>query len=47
VRISQKVHPASGRLYARVLEEGVVRPGDRVEILEAAPAHSAVPGQPA
>ena len=33
-RISQKVHPASGRLYARVLEEGVVRAGDAVEILE-------------
>ena len=35
VRISQKVHPGSGRLYARVLEEGVVRPGDPVEILDA------------
>jgi MOSC domain-containing protein YiiM len=28
-----KVHPGSGRLYARVLEEGVVRVGDPVEIL--------------
>lgn len=36
VRISQKVHPGSGRLYARVLEEGVVRAGDPVEILDAA-----------
>ena len=34
VRISQKVHPASGRLYAKVLEEGVVRPGDPVEVLD-------------
>ena len=33
-RISQKVHPGSGRVYARVLEEGVVRAGDPVEILE-------------
>jgi MOSC domain-containing protein YiiM len=32
-RISQKVHPGSGRVYARVLEEGVVRAGDPVEIL--------------
>ena len=36
-RISQKVHPQWGRLYARVLEEGVVRPGDRVEIVDAPP----------
>ena len=36
VRISQKVHPGSGRLYARVLEEGVVRTGDPVEVLEGA-----------
>jgi MOSC domain-containing protein YiiM len=34
VRISQKAHPGFGRLYARVLEEGVVRPGDPVEALE-------------
>jgi MOSC domain-containing protein YiiM len=34
IRISQRVHPASGRLYARVLEEGVVRKGDAVEILD-------------
>lgn len=34
IRISQKVHPASGRLYARVLEEGVVRTGDPVLVLE-------------
>jgi MOSC domain-containing protein YiiM len=33
-RISQKVHPGWGRLYARVLEEGVVRNGDPVEILD-------------
>ena len=33
-RISQKIHPGWGRLYARVLEEGLVRPGDPVEVLE-------------
>jgi len=36
-RISQKVHPGSGRVYARVLEEGVVRAGDPVEVLEPLP----------
>jgi MOSC domain-containing protein YiiM len=34
VRISQKARPASGRLYAKVIEEGVVRPGDPVEVLD-------------
>ena len=32
-RISQKVNPGWSRFYARVLIEGVVRPGDAVEIL--------------
>jgi MOSC domain-containing protein YiiM len=32
-RISQKTHPGWSRLYARVLAEGVVRPGDAVEIV--------------
>ena len=48
IRISQRVHPASGRLYARVLEEGVVRPGDSVEVLDstaADPSRSSVPGR--
>jgi len=31
-RISQKTHPGWSRLYARVLAEGVVRPGDEVRI---------------
>jgi uncharacterized protein (TIGR00251 family) len=31
-RISQKHHPGWSRLYARVLAEGTVRPGDPVEI---------------
>jgi MOSC domain-containing protein YiiM len=31
-RIAQKVHPGWSRLYARVAEEGLVRPGDRVEV---------------
>jgi MOSC domain-containing protein YiiM len=32
-RISQKHYPGSSRLYARVLAEGSIRPGDRVSIL--------------
>ena len=31
-RISQKVHPGWSRLCARVLEEGLVREGDAVEV---------------
>lgn len=31
-RVSQKLHPGWSRLYARVLEEGVVRTGDAVSI---------------
>jgi MOSC domain-containing protein YiiM len=31
-RISQKVHPGDARWYARVLGEGPVAPGDRVEV---------------
>ncbi|MEA3195610.1 MAG: hypothetical protein QOD26_3943 [Betaproteobacteria bacterium] len=30
-RVSQKAHPGWSRLYARVLKEGTVRVGDRVE----------------
>jgi MOSC domain-containing protein YiiM len=33
-RISQKLHPGWSRLYARVLAEGVVRPGDGVAVEE-------------
>lgn len=33
-RVSQKINPGWSRLYAQVLREGVVRPGDAVEILE-------------
>jgi MOSC domain-containing protein YiiM len=44
-RISQKVHPGSGRLYARVLEEGFVRPGDPVEVVDASPPDTE-PGSP-
>jgi MOSC domain-containing protein YiiM len=32
-RIAQQVHPGWSRLYAAVLEEGIVRPGDAVEWL--------------
>ena len=31
-RLSQKLHPGWSRVYCRVLIEGTVRPGDRVEI---------------
>lgn len=31
-RVSQKVHPGWSRVYARVLEGGVVRVGDRVSV---------------
>lgn len=34
-RISQKLHPGWSRLYARVISEGVVRTGDRVDHLPA------------
>ena len=33
-RISQKIHPGWSRLYARVLEEGSVRAGDVVAVLD-------------
>jgi MOSC domain-containing protein YiiM len=32
-RLSQKVHPGESRVYARVLREGTVRPGDAVRVL--------------
>jgi len=32
LRMSQKKHPGWSRVYAKVLKEGVVRPGDRVGI---------------
>lgn len=36
-RISPKLHPEDARWYARVLAEGKVAPGDRVEVEAAAP----------
>ena len=33
IRISQKVHPGWSRVYARVIDEGDVGIGDRVEVL--------------
>ncbi len=33
VRISQKVHPGWSRVYARVIDEGDLRIGDRIEVL--------------
>ena len=32
-RISQKKHPGWSRVYAKVLKGGVVRPGDKVDVL--------------
>lgn len=40
-RISQKVHPGWGRVYARVLEEGDVRAGDPVELSNGPPTSEA------
>ncbi len=34
-RISQKVHPGWSRVYARVLQEGVVKEGDEVQLKNA------------
>ena len=33
-RINHQVAPDASRIYAKVLEVGVIRPGDRVELLE-------------
>jgi MOSC domain-containing protein YiiM len=33
VRISQKVHPGWSRVYARVIDEGDLKVGDRIEVL--------------
>jgi len=33
-RISQKIHPGWSRLYARVIEEGTVRAGDAVSVVD-------------
>lgn len=35
-RISQKIHPGWSRVYARVLTEGKIRQGDRVQVISAA-----------
>lgn len=32
IRISQDLHPGWARVYSRVLQEGFIRPGDRVQI---------------
>jgi MOSC domain-containing protein YiiM len=33
VRISQKLHPGESRVYARILREGTIRPGDVAQLL--------------
>jgi MOSC domain-containing protein YiiM len=33
VRISQKLHPGESRVYARILREGTIRPGDAAQLL--------------
>jgi MOSC domain-containing protein YiiM/GNAT superfamily N-acetyltransferase len=40
-RISILLHPADSRMYARVLREGSVRPGDAIEVLPARPGTDA------
>lgn len=35
-RLSQKTHPGESRIYARVLREGTVRPGDAVRVVATA-----------
>jgi GNAT superfamily N-acetyltransferase len=40
-RISIVLHPADSRMYARVLAEGVVRPGDAIRVLPPAPDSTA------
>jgi MOSC domain-containing protein YiiM/GNAT superfamily N-acetyltransferase len=36
-RLSSQLHPADSRVYARVLREGLVRPGDPVQVLAPRP----------
>ena len=36
-RMAQEAHPGWSRLYARVLAEGTVQPGDQVRVQHAAP----------
>src|SRR5690606_30097361 len=40
-RVNQRVAPGSSRVYARVLQEGVVRPGDPIAIEPPAEADAA------
>jgi GNAT superfamily N-acetyltransferase len=40
-RISIVLHPADSRMYARVLADGVVRPGDTIRVLPPAPESTA------
>ena len=39
-RISQKRHPGWSRVYARVLKEGAIRPGDDARVLSSAEAET-------
>jgi len=41
-RISIALHPSDSRMYARVLREGEVRPGDEITILPPAPGSRAI-----
>lgn len=44
-RISIKTHPTDSRMYARVLAEGEVRPGDAIRVLPPAPHSRAIAHQ--
>jgi len=46
MRMDQGQHPGDARLYARVVEEGVVAQGDRVELIDESPADRAWRLQP-
>ena len=36
-RVSQKSHPGSSRVYARIIREGMIRQGDTVRLVDPAP----------
>jgi len=45
-RMNQQTHPGWSRVYARVLEEGVLRQGDAVELLDEPAAERVARAQP-
>ena len=45
-RMNQKTHPGCSRVYARVLEEGQLRTGDTVDVLDESAAERVARLQP-